>query len=943
MPKRIDIHSILIIGSGPIIIGQACEFDYAGTQACLTLKKEGYRIILVNSNPATIMTDPDLADVTYIEPLTFDFISKIIEKERPDAILATMGGQIALNLACTLETHGILKKYAVELIGTTTEVITRAENRQLFNQLISQAGLKIPQSVRVMNNVEAQLATQNIGFPLIVRSSFCLGGHGSYIVNDKEELTEKFALLSSSHQQQIITLDRALIGWQEFELEIMRDKNDNCIVVCGIENINPLGIHTGDSITVSPIMTLTDKEYQKMRAAAFTVIKVVGIESGGANVQFAINPNNGEMLIIEMNPRVSRSSALASKATGYPIAKISALLAVGYTLDELKINNQIPAAIEPVMDYVVVKMPRFNFEKFPESQDILSTKMQSIGEVMGVGKTFQVALQKAICSLEIDCYGLDTLNLSHDKLLKSLIRPHSKQLWAIADAFRVGINLNEISRLTHIHPWFLYQIEQLITHEQQIINFNLADPLTDLLLKLKRKGFSDKHIANLLHCDETKIKKIRNKYNIKQAFKRIDSCAGEFQTDIAYYYSTYEKSCEANPTKNNKIIIIGSGPNRIGQGIEFDYCCVQAINSLKKAVFETIMINSNPETVSTDYNCADRLYFSPLIAEEILAIIDTEQPNGILLQFGGQTPLNLAKQLHLSGVPLLGLTLDLIETTENRQLFNQLLDNIGISHVKCLSDLESIKNISQIIQEIGLPLIIRPSYIIGGNRIQIIRDEQSLMQHIDQKNIIIETYLDNAIEVEIDAVCDGQNIYIPAIMENIEPVGIHSGDSTCCIPPLTLSKNIQQKLQTYTRKIAFALKIVGLFNIQFAVRENQIYVLEVNPRASRTVPFISKAMGINLVHLAIQCILGQPIPPHLINNKTLPYFAIKTPVFPDDHFSNITLCPEMKSTGEIMTIAENVDQAVQKALLTQRSHSPNNPIKDDIKSLQDRFADKTFG
>ncbi len=905
MPKRTDITSILIIGSGPIVIGQGCEFDYAGTQACMALKKEGYRIILINSNPATIMTDPEIADATYMESLTEEMISTIIAKEQPNALLSTVGGQTALNMGLKLAKNGILKKFNVELIGAKADSIEIAENRILFKQKMQELGIKIPESQVVVNTNEALKMANDIGYPILVRSSFTLGGMHSGIAVNQENLKAYCNNLWKQDPNQIITLDKALVGWKEYELEVIRDCADNCIVVCGIENMNPLGVHTGDSITVSPIMTLTDKEFQHMRNTAFAVMRAVGLETGGANVQFAVSPKTGEMLVIEMNPRVSRSSALASKVTGFPIAKVAALLAIGYTVEELKsdmLGGGIPAGFEPVIDYVAVKMPRFHFEKFPTAKDELGTKMQSVGEVMGIGRTFKEALQKAIRSLEINYAGLETITKNRNEIVELLKTPNSKQLWAIADAFRFKMSVEAIYQLTYIDPWFLYQIKELIDLERVISTKKLSPKK---LYQYKQNGFSDNRIASIVHCNENEIYSLRKQWNINPVYKKIDSCSGEISSSTAYMYSTYEDECESNPSFHRKIVVIGSGPNRIGQGIEFDYCCVQALTSLRKLGHEAIIINSNPETISTDYAFADRLYFSPLIEEEVLEILKKEKPDGVLLQFGGQTPLSFSKLVEKNNISLLGLTNQQIETTENRQQFSMFLNRLGILHpANRYINPKELTNAIDAINELHFPILIRPSYIIGGKNILVINTLSELVKVItdSQDPILIEEYLEEAIEVEVDAICDNHDIFIPCMMENIEPVGIHSGDSMCCIPPVRINSKTQHLLFEYVRTIALHLNLIGLINIQFAVREDKIYVLEVNPRASRTIPFVSKACGINLVNSAINCIMGASIKEQKLKKRQFEFTAIKKPVFPYDRFPNISLGPEMKSIGENMII-----------------------------------------
>lgn len=921
MPKRTDLKSILVIGSGPILIGQGCEFDYAGTQACTTLKKEGCFVSLINSNPATIMTDPDIADATYIETITEESIIRVIAKERPDALLATVGGQTALNYAWSLSRKGILKQYSTKLIGVTEETIEIAEDRMLFKQKMTEIGMKLPFSVMASDLDDAINKAEDLGYPIMVRCSFALGGKNSSLVKSQDELRRLYRRIYDDSLQKILNktlcLDQGLFGWKEFELEVVRDNQDNCIVICGIENINPLGVHTGDSISVSPIMTLTDKEYQEMRSRAIEVIRALKVV-GAANVQFAVNPKNGEMLIIEVNPRLSRSSALASKATGYPIAKVAALLALDYSVNEIGsdiIGGNVAAAFEPVLDYVVVKIPRFQFEKFLDAEDILSTKMQSVGESMGIGGTFQEALQKGIRSLEINRSGLERVSNDPNEILKLLSIPNSLQIYALADAFRLGMDLESVYQLTQIDPWFLYQIKELVTIEYEIATTDLKEITRERLLQLKRKGFSNQRVATLCNSDLYIIQNICGHFKINTAFKRIDSSAAEYSVTSNYMYSCHEDECECNPSKNKKYIVIGGGPNHIGQGIEFDYACVQALKSLQKLGFETIIINNNPATVSTDYNIADRLYCSPLDEEELLSIFQKENPDGIFLQFGGQTALNLVNKFNHSRFKMLGLTTALVEQTENRYQFSLFLQKIGLSFPKnvYLGSKED-KVAHDLLESIKLPLLIRPSYIIGGSRIKFIDKRDDLIDAIENLEypILLEEYLMDAIEVEIDAICDGQDVFIPAIIEHIEPAGIHSGDSTSCIPPLRINAEIQSKLHDYTKLIALQLGIVGLLNIQFAIQTERIFVLEVNPRASRTIPYVSKYCGVNMVEASIQCILGEKLSDLKLSANAIPYFAIKKPVFSSDVFSKIILGPEMRSTGEMMSFGLSFDEASEK-------------------------------
>jgi carbamoyl-phosphate synthase large subunit len=911
MPKRTDIRKILIIGSGPIVIGQACEFDYAGTQACLALREEGYEIVLVNSNPATIMTDPQMADRVYIEPITKEFVTHIIEKEKPCAILPTVGGQTALNLALELAKDGILSAHNIELLGATPQTIELAEDRSLFKQTIQKIRLDVPKSCSVKNMEEARLALGKLGLPVIVRPSFILGGSGSGIAHTEKEF---FALCEHAFQasaNQEILLDEALIGWKEFEMEVVRDKNDNCIIVCCIENIDPLGIHTGDSITVAPSQTLTDKEYQKMRDASFAILRAIGVETGGSNVQFAIHPETGKMVVIEMNPRVSRSSALASKATGFPIAKVAAKLAVGYTLPELSselTGHQIPASFEPSIDYVVVKLPRFNFEKFKGCQEILGTQMQSVGEAMAIGRTFQEALLKGMRSMELSSIP------KYSDLHKALEIPGPFRLWAIFDAFRDGMSLSEIHQLTHIDPWFLHQIGNLVAKEKMIGN-------QENLLALKQSGFSDLQIAAFSNQTEAEIRLKRKEWGIAPVYKRVDSCAAEFATSVAYLYSSYEEECESHPTDRPKMIILGSGPSRIGQGIEFDYGCVHAIQALKMEGYETIMINCNPETISTDYNCADKLYCSPMTAEDVLGIIDKELPDAVLVQYGGQTPLNLTQSLASAGVPLLGVTTGLIETTEDRACFKQFLELLKLKQ-PANAMIHSMEEGLKAAKHMGYPLIVRPSFVLGGRAMSIVLQESELEQSLLEafsasvdKPVLLEKFLMDAIEVDIDAISDGKEVYIPGILEHVEPAGVHSGDSACSLPPFSLSDAIQSELRAQTKKIALVLGLTGLLNIQFAIQGNEIYVLEVNPRASRTVPFTSKATGIDLIKIATRCLLGISLKTQgFLEGPDLKYFAVKEAVLPFSKFGiDPMLGPEMKSTGEVMGLGNTFVEAYAKA------------------------------
>ncbi len=937
MPKRNDIKNILIIGAGPIVIGQACEFDYAGTQACKALKEEGYRVILVNSNPATIMTDSDIADVTYIEPITVEFLERIIEKEKPDALLPTLGGQTALNCALALEKKGILKKYHVELIGASVKAIELAENRSQFQNLMKSIGLSVPHSMKIKKITEAKTILKKINLPVVIRSSFTLGGTGAGIANTEEEFIQLCEQAFHASPFQEVMIDEALIGWKEFELEIIRDKKNNCIVVCGVENIDPLGIHTGDSITVAPIQTLTDKEYQHMRQAAFSVLRAVGVDTGGSNVQFAIHPHTGKMVVIEMNPRVSRSSALVSKASGFPIAKIAAKLAVGYTLDELKndiTGEQLPASFEPSLDYVVVKIPRFNFEKFSENNFNRGPQMRSVGEVMAIGRTFSESLQKAMRSLEMNQEGFSD---EYAKINLVSLKEHLKtsghmQLWAIGEAFRRKITINEIAELTKIDLWFLNEIHSIIQTEMEIISLTIENLTPALLKKYKKSGFSDSRIAHLLNCTEKEIYQLRGKNKIHPVYKRIDSCAGEFVTPTAYMYGTYEQTCEAMPTSAPKILVIGSGPNRIGQGIEFDYCCVHAVKALKKAGYETIMVNCNPETVSTDYDVVDRLYCIPLTLEDILAVIENEKPIGVLVQYGGQTPLQLAKGLALSGVPLLGLDSEIIQATEDRDHFKKLIQNLKLNQPKNKS-VYTLEEGMSAAKQIGFPLIVRPSFVLGGSSMAIITDEKQLQKCLTQifsshshYAVLIEEFLTNAIEIDVDAISDGETIFIPALLEQIEPAGIHSGDSACFTPPMNISDEIKLAIMQQTQKMASHLKLKGALNIQFAVKENKIYIIEVNPRASRTLPFLCKVTGLPLVQIATHCVLGKTLVELGITKMPeLPFYYVKEAVLPFAKFPNASamLGPEMKSTGEVMGMGKTIQEAYAKAQIAAGNVLPH--------------------
>ena len=929
MPKRTDIQSILILGAGPIVIGQACEFDYSGTQAVRALKKEGYRIILINSNPATIMTDPELADATYIEPVLWPEVAAVIKKERPDALLPTMGGQTALNCALDLVRHGVLDEYQVQLIGASQEAIDKAEDRDKFRLLMQEIGLEMPRSMIAHNLDEAMLAVEHLGFPAIIRPSFTMGGSGGGIAYNLEEfnsICQRGLDLSPTRE---LLIDESVLGWKEYEMEVVRDRNDNCIIVCSIENLDPMGVHTGDSITVAPAQTLTDKEYQRMRDAAIKVLRAVGVDTGGSNVQFAVNPADGRLLVIEMNPRVSRSSALASKATGFPIAKIAALLAVGYTLDELKndiTEGKTPASFEPTLDYVVTKMPRFNFDKFPQTPKTLTTQMKSVGEVMAIGANFQESLQKAIRGLEIDRYGLQSLLVDEEKsvMLGYLQEPTPDRLWYIADAFRQGLTLEKIHEESRVDPWFLAQIRELVEFEQEIVGKKLSDLDAPLLRLLKQRGFSDIYLAQLLDCEESAVRQHRWSLDIRPVYQRIDSCAAEFASNTAYLYSCYQTVCEAQPSWSRpKIMILGGGPNRIGQGIEFDYCCVHAAFALREAGYETIMVNCNPETVSTDVDTTDRLYFEPVTLEDILEVYAKEQPLGVIVHYGGQTPLKLAQDLAENGVSILGTSPDAIDEAEDRERFQQLVTRLGLAQ-PANGTVRSEEAAIELANRIGYPLVVRPSYVLGGRAMEIVYQEADLRHYLEKavhvshdSPVLLDKFLEDAIEVDIDAVCDGKDVLIGAVMEHIEQAGIHSGDSACTLPPFSLSIVVQEDLKDQVTRMAQALHVIGLLNVQFAIQGDDIYVLEVNPRASRTVPFVSKATGLPLAKIATRCKIGQSLKQQglLKVQQTPGFYSIKLPVFPFIKFSGVDsiLGPEMKSTGEVMGIAKRFGQAYAKA------------------------------
>ena len=934
MPRRQDIDSVLIIGAGPIVIGQACEFDYSGAQACKALKEEGFRVILINSNPATIMTDPDTADAVYIEPISWQAVEKIIAREKPQALLPTMGGQTALNCALDLVREGVLEKYGVEMIGATREAIDMAEDREQFRVAMAEIGLKTPKAFIAHSLEEAWQGQAQIGFPIIIRPSFTMGGSGGGIAYNREEFDDIIRRGLDLSPTSEVLIEVSVLGWKEYEMEVVRDKNDNCIIICAIENLDPMGVHTGDSITVAPAQTLTDKEYQIMRNASLAVLRKIGVETGGSNVQFAINPENGEMIIIEMNPRVSRSSALASKATGFPIAKIAAKLAVGYTLDELQndiTGGATPASFEPSIDYVVTKIPRFTFEKFPQADDRLSTQMKSVGEVMAIGRNFQESFHKALRGLEIGVYGLDPIvDQSQDAdeledLYRAELRlPGARRIWFVADAFRSGYSVDWIFAQTKIDPWFLVQIEELVKIEMQLSSRQLDSLAADEIRGLKRKGFSDKRLALLLGCDELNFAAQRREMGIRPIYKRVDTCAAEFASSTAYLYSSYDDECEAEPSDRDKIVVLGGGPNRIGQGIEFDYCCVHAALAMRDDGYETIMVNCNPETVSTDYDTSDRLYFEPLTYEDVLEIIHLEKPKGVIVQFGGQTPLNLARSLEAAGVPIIGTTPDSIDLAEDRERFQQMIEEQGLLQPpnRIAFDVESAAGLAE---QVGYPLVVRPSYVLGGRAMEVVHDQDELTRYMREavkvtrdSPVLLDRFLDQAVEVDVDAICDGQDVLIGGMMEHIEQAGVHSGDSACSLPPYTLSADIQQRLCDQVAKMARALNVVGLMNTQFAIKGDEVYVLEVNPRASRTVPFVSKATGVPLAKVAARCMVGQSLVQQGHTVQVTPDFiSVKESVFPFAKFQGVDpiLGPEMKSTGEVMGIGRSFAEAFAKAML----------------------------
>nr|WP_298059256.1 carbamoyl-phosphate synthase large subunit [uncultured Halomonas sp.] len=932
MPKRTDINTILIIGAGPIVIGQACEFDYSGAQACKALREEGYRVVLVNSNPATIMTDPAMADATYIEPITWQAVEKIIEAERPDAILPTMGGQTALNCALELEKHGVLAKYNVEMIGANADAINMAEDRDLFDQAMKRIGLECPKAKVAHSMEEAWEIQAELGFPTIIRPSYTMGGSGGGVAYNKEEFEEictRGFELSNNHE---LLIDESLLGWKEYEMEVVRDRNDNCIIVCAIENFDPMGVHTGDSITVAPAQTLTDKEYQIMRDASLAVLREIGVETGGSNVQFGMDPKTGRLVVIEMNPRVSRSSALASKATGFPIAKIAAKLAVGYTLDELQndiTGGRTPASFEPSIDYVVTKIPRFTFEKFPQANDRLTTQMKSVGEVMAIGRTFQESLQKALRGLETGNDGLDPIITDFTPDNMAIIQGElqaagAERIFYIADAMRSGMSVEDVFALTNIDPWFLVQLEDLVLTENAVAKRTLSDFSTRELYQLKRKGFGDARLAKLLGVPEKEFRKTRQAAGIRPVYKRVDTCAAEFASDTAYMYSTYEEECEADVSDRQKIMVLGGGPNRIGQGIEFDYCCVHAAFAMHEDGYETIMVNCNPETVSTDYDTSDRLYFEPVTLEDVLEIADKEKPVGVIVQFGGQTPLKLARELEAAGVPIIGTTPDAIDRAEDRERFQVMIDKLGLKQPPNATA-RSFEEAFDKAEVIGYPLVVRPSYVLGGRAMEIVYDASELENYMthavkvsNDSPVLLDRFLSAAIEIDIDAVSDGQQVVIGGIMQHVEQAGVHSGDSACSLPPYSLPADVQDQMREQVKQMAVELGVKGLMNVQLAWQDGEIYVIEVNPRASRTVPFVSKCIGVSLAQIAARCMAGKTLAEQGFEREIVPHFySVKEAVFPFNKFPGVDpiLSPEMKSTGEVMGSGDTFAEAFFKAQL----------------------------
>ena len=932
MPKRTDIQSILILGAGPIVIGQACEFDYSGAQACKALREEGYRVILVNSNPATIMTDPAMADATYIEPITWSTVARIIEQERPDALLPTMGGQTALNCALDLDREGVLEKYGVEMIGATKAAIDMAEDRQLFDQAMKRIGLETPRAALAHSMEEAFQVLDQIGFPCIIRPSFTMGGSGGGIAYNRDEFEQICTRGLDLSPTNELLIDESLIGWKEFEMEVVRDKNDNCIIVCAIENFDAMGVHTGDSITVAPAQTLTDKEYQIMRNASLAVLREIGVETGGSNVQFGMDPKTGRMVIIEMNPRVSRSSALASKATGFPIAKIAAKLAIGYTLDELQndiTGGATPASFEPAIDYVVTKIPRFAFEKFMAADPRLTTQMKSVGEVMAIGRTFQESLQKALRGLEVGSAGFEhKVDLdaedAREILVGELTIPGADRIWYIGDAFRAGMTVDEVYQFSGVDPWFLVQIEDLVRTENSLKTVSLNELDRDAIFRLKRKGFADARLAVLLGVSERSVRRHRQELGVRPVYKRVDTCAAEFATATAYMYSTYEEECEANPSSRDKILVLGGGPNRIGQGIEFDYCCVHAALAMREDGYEAIMVNCNPETVSTDYDTSDRLYFEPVTLEDVLEIIDLEQPVGVIVQFGGQTPLKLARDLEAQGVPIIGTSPDAIDRAEDRERFQKMIQKLGLKQ-PANTTVRSVDEALEGANRIGYPLVVRPSYVLGGRAMEIVFREEDLLRYMrdavqvsNDAPVLLDSFLSAAIEVDIDAVSDGEQVVIGAIMQHIEQAGVHSGDSACSLPPYNLASEVQDAMREQVRQMALELGVKGLMNVQLAWQDDEIYVIEVNPRASRTVPFVSKCIGVSLAKIAARCMAGQSLASQGFTKEIIPpYYSVKEAVMPFNKFPGVDpiLGPEMRSTGEVMGTGDTFAGAFSKAQL----------------------------
>lgn len=960
MPKRTDIESILIIGAGPIIIGQACEFDYSGTQACKALREEGYRVVLVNSNPATIMTDPEVADAVYIEPVDWRVVERIIAKERPDALLPTMGGQTGLNCALDLAREGVLEKYGVQMIGASRDAIDTAEDRQKFRQAMDEIGLESARSGIAHSMDEAWAVQKAVGFPVIIRPSFTLGGSGGGIAYNRDEFEEIVARGLDLSPTNEVLLEESLLGWKEFEMEVVRDKADNAIIICSIENLDPMGVHTGDSITVAPAQTLTDKEYQIMRDASLAVLRKIGVETGGSNVQFAVNPDDGRLIVIEMNPRVSRSSALASKATGFPIAKVAAKLAVGYTLDELAneiTGGRTPASFEPSIDYVVTKIPRFAFEKFPAADDRLSTQMKSVGEVMAIGSNFAESLQKAVRGLEIGSDGLETQLQGDEDDPRTLIQeqmavPRARRLWWVMDGLRAGMDIAEVHAITKIDPWFLEQMEDIIIAEKRVQSSQLQDLSAAQWFELKQLGFSDAYLADLWQCRENDVRQARHACGVKPVFKRVDTCAAEFPTDTAYLYSTYADECEADPSDKRKIMVLGGGPNRIGQGIEFDYCCVHAALALREDGFETIMVNCNPETVSTDFDTSDRLYFEPLTLEDVLAVVEVEQPEGVIVQFGGQTPLKLARALEAAGVPIIGTSPDSIDLAEDRERFQKLLQKLELKQpVNGIA--MSTEQALEMAPQVGFPLVVRPSYVLGGRAMEVVYDIEDLSRYMkeavqasEDAPVLLDRFLEQAIEVDVDAVSDGTTTVVAGVMEHIEQAGVHSGDSACSLPAYSLSADVEQRLCDMVGALARALNVKGLMNTQFAVQGDDIYLLEVNPRAARTVPFVSKAIGAPLAKIAARCMAGQTLVEQGFTKAARPpYYSVKESVFPFNKFPGIDpiLGPEMKSTGEVMGVGRAFGGAFGKAMLAQGASLPSEggvllSVRDEDKTEALRIA-----